>query len=155
MLPLHTVLFPTDFSETARQAFPVACSLTRDCGARLVALYVMPPLSGAERLRAQQHPREYYGEALASLHELRAPEGDVRVEYQLREGEPTEEILDVAQQISAGLIVMGTQGKTGLERVLVGSVAEEVMRNAPCPVLTVRAPRPELMADRPRLAKAT
>jgi nucleotide-binding universal stress UspA family protein len=57
----------------------------------------------------------------------------------LREGTPVEEILNAARETSADLIVMGTHGRTGLPHVLLGSVAERVVRSAQCPVLTVRA----------------
>ena len=60
------------------------------------------------------------------------------LEHRLEEGDPATMILNVAQETGAGLIVMGTHGRTGLERLLMGSVAEQVMRKAPCPVLTMR-----------------
>ncbi len=86
MLPIQTVLFPTDFSDTAQSAFPYAWSLAHDCGARVVLLHVMPtPLSG-ERMEARHHPEEYYGPARKLLHEMRAPDQTVRVEYLLKEG---------------------------------------------------------------------
>jgi nucleotide-binding universal stress UspA family protein len=62
------------------------------------------------------------------------------VEHRLEEGEPAAQILRVAKETKAGLIVMGTHGRTGLERILLGSVAEKVLRKAVCPVLTVRIP---------------
>jgi nucleotide-binding universal stress UspA family protein len=62
--------------------------------------------------------------------------------HRLVEGEPAEEIIRVARELECDLIVMGTYGRTGLARFFTGSVAEEVMRGAPCPVVTVRVPMP-------------
>jgi nucleotide-binding universal stress UspA family protein len=140
MLPVHTILFPTDFSETAQQAFPLACALARDCGARVVALYVIPAPLGHDELEARRHPEEYYRGLWKALRELQAPAGNIGVEHRLEEGDAPRQILEMAQEIQAGLIVMGTHGRTGLGRLLLGSVAEQVLRKAACPVLTVRLP---------------
>jgi nucleotide-binding universal stress UspA family protein len=140
MLPIHTILFPTDFSENANQAFPLACSLARDYGARLVALYVLPPPAGHERLDARHFPEEYYGVPREVLHQLQAPDDNVRVEHRLEEGPAAQVIIEVAREIQADLIVMGTHGRTGFDRVLFGSAAEQVLREAPCPLLTVKFP---------------
>lgn len=138
MLPVHTILFPTDLSENARQAFPLACSLARDCGARIVVLYVMPPPLGHEKLEAWRDPEEYYAPAWHALRGTQALDKNVRVEHRLEEGDASRRILEVADEIQAGLIVMGTHGRTGLGRLLLGSVAEQVLRKAACLVLTVR-----------------
>jgi universal stress protein A len=148
MLPIHTILLPTDFSESAQQAFPLACSLARDCGARIVVLYVMPPPLGHEQLQARHHPEEYYGIPEKALHQIQAPDQNVRVEHRLEEGDAAGVILAVAREIGAGLIVMGTHGRTGLGRLLLGSVAEQVLRKAPCPVLTVKLPFPVAAGSR-------
>ena len=63
----------------------------------------------------------------------------MKIEYKLLDGEPVEQILRVGASSHADLIVLGTHGTTGLARLLMGSVAEDVLRRAPCPVLTVRA----------------
>jgi nucleotide-binding universal stress UspA family protein len=74
------------------------------------------------------------------------------------EGEPSATIVQVARETSADLIVMGTHGRTGLARVLMGSVAEDVLRTAPCPVMTVKAtvpvPGEELVAAAPATTSA-
>jgi nucleotide-binding universal stress UspA family protein len=138
MLPVHTILFPTDFSENAQHAFPLACALAHDCGARIVVLYVMPPPLGHDELEARHHAEEYYGVAVEALHQIQPPEGNVFVEHRLEEGNAARVILNVADEINAGLIVMGTHGRTGLRHLLMGSVAEQVVRKASCPVLTLR-----------------
>jgi nucleotide-binding universal stress UspA family protein len=66
------------------------------------------------------------------------------VERHVRDGDPSEEILAVARETRSDLIVMGTHGRTGVGRLLMGSVAEQVMRRATCPVLTVKTPVPEV-----------
>lgn len=67
----------------------------------------------------------------------------MKIDYHLREGEPFLEILDLAKRIKSDLIVMGTHGWTGLTRLLMGSVAEQVMRKALCPVLTINSKVPQ------------
>jgi nucleotide-binding universal stress UspA family protein len=98
---------------------------------------------GHDQLEARHDPEEYYGGVSHALREIEAPDKNVRVEHRLEEGDASKVILEVAQEIHAGLIVMGTHGRTGLARLLVGSVAEKVLRSAPCPVLTVKIPLPE------------
>ena len=72
---------------------------------------------------------------------------DLTVSYQIRHGEPTEEIILQATESKADLIVMGTHGREGLARFMGGSVAEDVLRAAPCPVVTVRMPSQGTDAD--------
>jgi nucleotide-binding universal stress UspA family protein len=140
MLAVHTILYPTDFSETAQHAFGVACALARDCGAGVVVLHVLPRPLGEERMQARHHPEDYFGPAWRSLHLMHDPDEQVRVEHRLEEGDAASMILEVADEVQAGLIVMGTHGRSGLGRLLLGSVAEQVLRNALCPVLTVKQP---------------
>jgi nucleotide-binding universal stress UspA family protein len=140
MLPAHTILFPTDLSELAAPAFELACALARDEGARLVVLYVVPPPSTHGEVVARRQPDGFYEGLWRQLRELHAPEGDVRVEPRLEEGDAVEEILRVAREVHAGIIVMGTHGRGGLSRLVLGSVAEQVLRRADCPVLTVKVP---------------
>jgi nucleotide-binding universal stress UspA family protein len=134
MVPLQTILHPTDFSERSGYALQMACSLARDHGARLVVLHVMPvPLVQEKRLY-----REEMAEELNRLGG--APDARVQVERRLEEGDPATQILHVAQEIGCDLIVLGSHGRTGLDRLLMGSVAEQVLRRASFPVLTVKAP---------------
>jgi nucleotide-binding universal stress UspA family protein len=140
MLPVHTILFPTDFSEPSLAAFPVACSLARDLGARLVILYVLPPPLGHDELEARRDPDSYYEGIWKLLRGLQPPNQDIAVEHRLEEGKADTVILQVAEDLPAGLIVLGTHGRTGLAHLLMGSVAEQVVRKAACPVLTVRTP---------------
>jgi nucleotide-binding universal stress UspA family protein len=82
----------------------------------------------------------YREQAEKKLHAMKAPDENIRVETRLEDGDPVKTILRVADEAKAGLIVIGTHGRTGLGRVLMGSVAEQVVRRATCPVLTVKNP---------------
>ncbi|HTU17797.1 MAG TPA: universal stress protein [Gemmataceae bacterium] len=143
MLAIQTILYPTNFSREAAAGFDVACALAREGRARVVVLHVersplatlggtagVPPLpSEFERERLQEQ-----------LNSIKAPEAGILIEYRLEYGEPEAVLLAVAKEIGADLIVMGTHGRTGLRRWLMGSVAEHIVRRASCPVLTVRTP---------------
>ncbi len=76
------------------------------------------------------------------LQQIKPRTPDIPVEHLLAEGSPATAILQIAQERQCDLIVMGTHGRTGLTRVVMGSVAEQVVRNATCPVLTVKTPPP-------------
>jgi nucleotide-binding universal stress UspA family protein/quercetin dioxygenase-like cupin family protein len=139
---IQTILHPTDFSENALPAFETACALARDYDATLLVLHVMgaavsPFLSGMppDPLR----PAEAQG-AGDRFPWPRPSDPRVRVDYRLAEGDAPEEILRISQALRADLIVMGTHGKTGLGRLLTGSVAEEVLRRSACPVMVVKIP---------------
>lgn len=143
MLPIRTILLPTDFSEGAAHACRVACTVARDCHARLILLHVFTPpvlISGENLLPPD--PAILKAELEAQLKALKVEDSDLQVERRLEEGFPGLEILRMARETNADLIVMGTHGRTGLSRLLMGSVAEQVVRKAPCPVLTVKLPLP-------------
>jgi nucleotide-binding universal stress UspA family protein len=128
-----TILHPTDFSAHADHAFALACSLARATGSRLLIVHVAPI--------PKLYTKRYYREEMeAALRRRQAPDPAVETGWHLLAGEAVPEILWLAQEIRCALIVMGTQGQTGLARLLMGSVAERVVRNAPCPVVTVKAP---------------
>jgi nucleotide-binding universal stress UspA family protein len=83
-------------------------------------------------------PEEEKGHAMEMLNAIVAPSPRVTLERRMLEGDPAEMIAEAAADANADLIVMGTHGRTGLTRLVMGSVAEEVLRHAPCPVLTIR-----------------
>jgi nucleotide-binding universal stress UspA family protein len=144
MLSIRTILHPTDFSDSARDAFRLACALARDYGARLVLLHVgrqpvIQPFGGV----IPPEPEQYHEELAESLCKIEADDPKVCVERRLIfGGDPAVEIVQVARQIPCDLIVLGTHGRTGLGHLLMGSVAERVVRAAPCPVVAVKSPRP-------------
>ena len=145
MLPIKTILHPTDFSELSDSAFRLACSLARDHGGRVVVLHVYPPPEVLGEVVAE--PPDAGREELRRVLERVRPTGPgVPVEHRLEQGEAAETIVRLAREYGCDLIVMGTHGRTGLRRLLMGSVAEEVMRAAPCPVLTINTPFPKSAA---------
>ncbi len=144
MLLFRTILHPTDFSQPAEEAFQLAASLARDHGARLVVLHVTPAASqdaaGSEEIWLH---KDHLWEEFHRLEALDPRIREVRIECKFIDGDPVEEILRLAGAIDCDLIVMGTEGRSGLGRLLMGSVAEKVLRKAPCPVLTVKSrPKP-------------
>jgi nucleotide-binding universal stress UspA family protein len=143
MFPIQTILHPTDFSHSSDFAFQLACSLAQAHGARIHVLHVgrEPVIVPVEGIIPPE-PERYQEELTAKLDELRAEDPNIPVKRQLLFfGDPAAEILRVAQAIKSDLIVMGTRGRTGLGRLLMGSVAEQVVRKASCPVLTVKTPQ--------------
>jgi universal stress protein A len=144
MLAIQSILHPTDFSDHSDYAFQMACSLARDHNSRLVILHVVSTL-GPEGVTfgeavSRLEPDDRQARLWEEVRRVQPSDPAVRVEHRLAEGDPAAEIVRVAGEVGSGLIVIGTHGRTGLERLLMGSVAEQVMRKAPCPVLTVRAP---------------
>ncbi len=138
---IRTILFPTDFSESARSALGLAFALARDCQARLIVLHVASPpafVSYGEFEKALQESSPYRHELEEHLRDHQTP--DCRAEFVLKEGDPGSEIIHLAEELACDLIVMGTHGRSGLDRLLLGSVAGKVLRRAPCPVLTVKTP---------------
>lgn len=140
MLPVHTIICPTDLSESSRGVFELACALARDHGARLIVLHVELPPLGEAVIVERRDPQSYYAGVRKELRKFQAPDSNILVEHQLAVGDAATEILRVASESKAGLIVMGTHGRSGLSRALMGSVAEAVLRRASCPVLTVKFP---------------
>jgi nucleotide-binding universal stress UspA family protein len=142
MFSIQTILHPTDFSEPSHFAFQFACSLASDYNASVVIVHVAstPVILGAQViLPGTEDCQERLEEELLRL---QVPDERVGVIRRLEEGNPATEILHVAQLCAADLIVMGTHGRRWLNRLLMGSVSEEVVRKATCPVLTVRSPLP-------------
>jgi nucleotide-binding universal stress UspA family protein len=144
MLAIKNILCATDFSESSDFAFRVACALARDYGARLVVLHVVtPPTMLYAEVGAFIPPPDEFNEPLREkLLQLQLRDKRVVVEHRLVEGEAAAAILAVAEGVKADVIVLGTHGRTGLARLVMGSVAEQVLRRAPCPVLTVKKPLP-------------
>lgn len=146
MLSLHTILHPTDFSERSEFAFRLACALARDHGAHLVVMHVAHvPVAIYAEGAVPPKPEEYQEELLEKLQQLQPADEEIEVTHRLEEGNPANEILRMAELTQADLIVMGTHGRRGLARLLMGSVAEQVVRQASCPVLTVKMPIPALV----------
>jgi len=142
MLSVKTILHPTDFSPNAEHAFLTACSLAKDYKARLILLHVTAPIVSVlpEPVPNPLKPAESQESLKWKFSWPQPPDPTIEVEHRVAEGDPPEEILRLALAVPCDMIVMGTQGRTGLERLLIGSVAEEVLRKASCPVLTIKMP---------------
>jgi len=140
MLALRTILHPTDFSPRSEYAFRMACSLARQHGGKVVVLHVATPapVVTSDGVINQWNYADYTEQLWPALNRMKAPEGDVAIERRLEIGEPASTILDMAKELNADMIVMGTHGKRGLERLLLGSVAEQILRRSECPVLIVK-----------------
>ncbi|MBN9518079.1 universal stress protein [bacterium] len=140
MLQVRAILHSTDFSERSGYALQLASALARDYHARLILLHVVPRppvVFGSEGLLPES--QDLRAEAREQLDGLLVPGEGLLAERRVMEGDPVAVILHVARETPADLVVLGTHGRTGLGRLLMGSVAEQVVRLAPCPVLTVSA----------------
>ena len=139
MTGIRTILHPTDVSARSELAFRLAAALAHACGARLVILNVMlRSAAAAEEPRRQANGQQ--ATTAEKLVRLLPPDPSTPVEHLLEEGDSAAEILHDARVTRADLVVMGTHGRTGLRRLLMGSVAEQVLRQAACPVVTVTTP---------------
>jgi len=139
MQSFRTVLCPIDFSECSKEAFDVACSLAHDFGAQLIVLHVqLPTVVMYGEGTVPSDPTAYAVKLWEQLKQMQPRDQSIDVERRLEIGDPPTEIVRLADLWKCDLIVMGTHGRTGLRRVLMGSVAEAVLRKATCPVVTVR-----------------
>ena len=139
------ILLPTDFSDCSEEAARVARLLAERFGSRIVVLHVLDEPAALDpmfrgdvplemlRTRMERFARESLDIFLAA-HFF----GFANLDTVLASGIPYREIIRKARECGAGLIVIGTHGRTGVEHVIFGSTAEKVVRNAPCPVFSVR-----------------
>lgn len=146
MLTLKRILCPTDFSEAARRAFDIAIPLAEAFGAEVYVIHVVPALPYVEPRPTYHFDVPEYERALhedaerqmaALVNELAA---GVALHPIIAHGDVAEQILRAAEEKSVDLIVIATHGRTGWRHLVFGSVAEKIVRLAPCPVLTVRQP---------------
>jgi universal stress protein A len=141
---IKTIMFPTDFSHTGDAALAFATALARDTGAKLLIVHVEePPVAygGGEMYYGVPEPATE--DLRRMLHEIKPSDAAVPYEHRLIKGEPAAAIARLAKSENVDLIVLGTHGRTGLTRLLMGSVAEAVVRRAVCPVLTYKQPAAE------------
>lgn len=148
-MQLRTILLPTDFSECAAHAVPVAAEMARQAGARLLCLHVVEPVVPAVGWTPVAEPlpladisdrlEDSAARELPKLSQCAECEG-LDVEELIAHGEASSEIVRVARERGADLIVISSHGRTGLGRIIFGSTAESVVRYAHCPVLVVKPP---------------
>lgn len=135
-----TILVPTDFSPSSDSALRLATSLARDGGARLLIVHVAEPrpaytVAGIYASLPSGNEFEAENEQLRHV----APrDPEIKFERRFLVGSPADEIVKCAAAEGADMIVMGTHGRTGVVRLLLGSVAEAILRHAQCPVLTIK-----------------
>ena len=134
------IVVPTDFSTASDAALPHAEALAKQQSASLLILHVEePPLAygGGELYYGLPEPSSE--RILKMLEEVKPSDPSVRFTHRLTMGDPASEIVRIAGEEGAEMIVLGTHGRSGMSRMLMGSVAEAVVRRAPCPVLVYRA----------------
>ena len=134
-----TILFPTDFSTASDAALVHAESLARQMNARLLIVHVEePPLAygGGELYYGLPEPDSE--RILKMLEDVKPSDPSVPYAHRLTMGDPAGEVVRIATDENAEMIILGTHGRTGMTRLLMGSVAEAIVRRAPCPVLVYR-----------------
>jgi len=134
-----TILFPTDFSTASDAALVHAEALARQMNARLLIVHVEePPLAygGGELYYGLPEPSSE--RILKMLEDVKPSDPSVPYTHRLTMGDPAGEVVRIAEDENAEMIIIGTHGRTGMTRLLMGSVAEAIVRRAPCPVLVYR-----------------
>jgi universal stress protein A len=153
MIDLRRILVPTDFSEHSRHALSYGIALAEKFGAELHLLHVFQELSVYQPDAVTAGPPlvppvgALAAAGRAALEKLMEDErlARVQVHAEVREGPPVEEIVDYAHEHAIDLIVIATHGRGWLAHLLMGSVAEKVVRKAPCPVMAVHLPEHEFV----------
>jgi universal stress protein A len=136
------VLTPIDFSASSAHVLEMAGRVVED-GGEVVLLHVVDwvptvvegAFVGMPNVRETQSLRD---QSMHKLVEIKRAHPDLPIRPEVIEGQPAAEIVDLAQRLPADVVVIGTHGRTGIGHLLLGSVAERVIRRAPCPVLVVR-----------------
>ena len=143
----YRIVVPTDFSGCSEEAWALARRVGGTLGSEVVLAHVFvepilygdPPLAADTAWQLYEQGRKWVEEELEKWASAARAQG-MTVRTIVRTGSAHEEIVNLATDERAELIIMGTHGRTGLNRLLLGSVADRVIRFAPCPVLTVRKP---------------
>ncbi len=140
-MPAKKIVFPTDFSHCSDAALEYATILARALDATLLIIHAEEPpaaYGGGEMYYGLMEPD--HAELQKMLQEIKPTDSKVPYEHRMlsRQGDPANQIVQFAKEEDADLIVLGTHGRTGLKRLLMGSIAEAVIRRAPCPVLVMK-----------------
>lgn len=144
----QTILVPIDFSPCSKAALECATTMARGSGGRLIVAYVEEPpqaVGGAEYLFMVPEPNEE--DVLKGVQAFAPGNQGVPVEHRVLRGLPAEAIVAFAESEAVDLIVMGTHGRRGITSLLLGSVAEAVVRRARCPVLTLKATNKPVLVE--------
>lgn len=152
MPQISRIVVPIDFSEYSKKAFRYAIDFAQTFGAEMILVYVVEPVIypadfsfGQVALPSMEREIQDRGlEQLQALIQKEVPAG-ISARSTIRTGKPFVEIIQVAKEEKADLIVIATHGHSGIEHVLFGSTAEKVVRKSPCPVLSIRSPEREFV----------
>ena len=135
---IQRILCPIDFSDFNQSANEYASMLAQSTGAKVVYLHVsLPEVLYGTNVHTDLEKEEQH--ELRRLQEIKPTHPDVEASYVVKFGLPSDRIVEYAVENEVDLIVMGTHGRTGLRRALMGSIAEAVVRKADCPVLAIKA----------------
>jgi nucleotide-binding universal stress UspA family protein len=148
MIRVNKILYPTDFSSYSNQAYFHALGLAEAYRASLTVLYVYTP--GSEGPDGSGGDRRYWKN---QLEQIRPANPSIPVSHVFLEGDAAGEIVRYATDAAVDVIVLGTHGRTGVERLLMGSVAEKVMRDAPCSVLVVKLAKGSRPPEQPHVGR--
>jgi universal stress protein A len=149
---IKDILVPIDFSDCSKKALRYAIPLAKEHEAALTLVYVVPNCYAVGEYGGLAYvpvAEELHMSATKELADLIANEvkGEVPATARVFMGNPAHQITEVARTLPTDLIIISTHGRTGLKHVFVGSVAEHVIRHAPCPVLVVREQQHEFLAN--------
>ncbi|QVL32425.1 universal stress protein [Telmatocola sphagniphila] len=130
MFQILRILYATDFSSYSNQAYFHAVAIAERTGAELVICHVYQPKQGRDS--------EYWRE---QLEQIRPNNAAIPIQHVLLEGDPADEIVRYATEANMNMLVIGTHGRSGVDRLMMGSVAERILRDSPCSVLVVKLPK--------------
>ncbi len=133
MIRIRSIVYPTDFSSYSTQAYFHAVGLAEQYGAALTVVFVYNAA-----VDENDRGKEYWAKQLA---DIRPRNPKIPVTHAVLEGDPASEVVKYATEHKADVVVIGTHGRTGVDRLVLGSVAERIMREAPCSVLVVKLGR--------------
>jgi nucleotide-binding universal stress UspA family protein len=161
MIEIRNILCPVDFSDFSKRALDHAIAIAHHYESKVTVLHVCPPVPAfayaagippVESIVLTDADRERLKSELRAFADCDARSG-VRIEPVVREGDAVREILDEAASAKADLVTVGTHGRSGFERLFLGSVTEKLLRTACCPILTVPPHNPNTVPATPELFK--
>jgi nucleotide-binding universal stress UspA family protein len=139
IITFDNVLFATDFSKQSNVALPFALSIAHKYASKILAVHVVapPPMGNFPTIEVQALAAQALREAHESVKELERRLGAIPHDTELRKGDIWNELSTLTKEKKVDLIVLGTHGRAGVSKLLIGSVAERIFRQSTCPVLTV------------------
>jgi universal stress protein A len=140
-LKIRNILVPLDFSDASEKALEYAVPFARLCGAQITLLYVSDAQLSCNEfgyLPIEETAVEWAAQKRLQDIASRVVPSDLLGNTEVRRGAPFDQVVAVAKELDADLIIVNTHGYTGLKHILLGSTAERIVRHAPCPVLVVR-----------------